>query len=286
MRYILSLLLCFLALESMAQETVQRLLILQTSDTHSRLESVPATSADARCAGLGGVERRSAFVNRMRNETPDLLLLDCGDFSQGSLYYNIFRGEVEIQAMNLMGYDAVTIGNHEFDYGLDNMARLFRMARFPIVCANYDFTGTVLEGLVKRYTVVQRHGLKIGIFGLGTRLEGLVQAHNYVGVGYREPVAVAREVVDILRDREGCDVVICLSHLGIVQGADDSSGYDNELAMNTRGIDLILGGHTHTFMETPEVYLNADGREVKVFHTGKQGAYVGRVELMVRTIKE
>ena len=254
--------------------------ILQTSDTHSRIEPISPHAAD-QSAGKGGVLRRVAFVEHYRAEHPGVLLFDCGDISQGTPYYNMFKGELEVKMMNLMKYDAMTIGNHEFDFGLENMARLFRLASFPVVCANYDVSGTVLEGLVKPYVVLQREGLRLGVFGLSPRLEGLVQASNCQGVVYRDPIAAARETVEILRGREHCDVVICLSHLGMLGVASEVPG-DEALATGTSGIDVILGGHSHTFMEHPAVLLNAEGREVPVMHTGKNGVYVGELKLILQ----
>ncbi|HJA86228.1 MAG TPA: bifunctional metallophosphatase/5'-nucleotidase [Candidatus Bacteroides avicola] len=262
-----------------AQQSVG-LNILQTSDTHSRIEPISPHAAD-QSAGKGGVLRRVAFVEHYRAEHPGVLLFDCGDISQGTPYYNMFKGELEVKMMNLMKYDAMTIGNHEFDFGLENMARLFRLASFQVVCANYDVSGTVLEGLVKPYVVLQREGLRIGVFGLSPRLEGLVQASNCQGVVYRDPIAAARETVEILRGREHCDVVICLSHLGMLGVASEVPG-DEALATGTSGIDVILGGHSHTFMEHPAVLLNAEGREVPVMHTGKNGVYVGELKLILQ----
>ncbi len=262
-----------------AQQSVG-LNILQTSDTHSRIEPISPHAAD-QSAGKGGVLRRVAFVEHYRAEHPGVLLFDCGDISQGTPYYNMFKGELEVKMMNLMKYDAMTIGNHEFDFGLENMARLFRLASFPVVCANYDVSGTVLEGLVKPYVVLQREGLRIGVFGLSPRLEGLVQASNCQGVVYRDPIAAARETVEILRGREHCDVVICLSHLGMLGVASEVPG-DEALATGTSGIDVILGGHSHTFMEHPAVLVNAEGREVPVMHTGKNGVYVGELKLILQ----
>ncbi len=262
-----------------AQQSVG-LNILQTSDTHSRIEPISPHAAD-QSAGKGGVLRRVAFVEHYRAEHPGVLLFDCGDISQGTPYYNMFKGELEVKMMNLMKYDAMTIGNHEFDFGLENMARLFHLASFPVVCANYDVSGTVLEGLVKPYVVLQREGLRIGVFGLSPRLEGLVQASNCQGVVYRDPIAAARETVEILRGREHCDVVICLSHLGMLGVASEVPG-DEALATGTSGIDVILGGHSHTFMEHPAVLLNAEGREVPVMHTGKNGVYVGELKLILQ----
>ena len=184
--------------------------------------------------------------------------------------------------MNLMGYDAMTIGNHEFDFGLENMAELFRMADFPVVCSNYDVTGTVLEGLVKPYITLMREGVKIGIFGLAPKMEGLVQADKCVGIVYNDPIKVAQEMTDLLREKENCEVVICMSHLGI-RSANPEGASDENLVGKTRGIDVILGGHSHTFMEKPAVYLNADGKNVPVLHTGKSGIYIGE---MVLTLTE
>lgn len=257
-----------------AQQTKQ-LTILQTSDTHSRIEPIDKHAAD-KYAGMGGTVRRATFLKDFRSKHPDVLLFDCGDISQGTPYYNLFEGEVEVKMMNLMGYDAMTIGNHEFDFGLDNMARLFRMANFPVVCSNYDVTGTVLEGLVKPYIILNRDGVKIGVFGLAPKMEGLVQANKCEGIVYNDPIAVAQEMADLLNNKENCDVVICLSHLGI---RSKSGACDEKLIAETKGIDVILGGHSHTFMDKPVFYLNAAGKNVPLLHTGKSGIYVGELDL-------
>lgn len=203
-----------------------------------------------------------------------MLLFDSGDFSQGSPYYNMFKGDVEIRLMNEMGYDAGTIGNHEFDYGLDNMARLFQIAKFPIVCANYSVEGTVLEGIVKPYVILHRNGLKIGVFGLGPKMEGLVQQKNYEGLVYNDPVKCANEVADLLKNKKHCDVVICLSHLGW-KGTDS----DEVLIPATRNIDVVLGGHSHSYFEAPVYYKNLDGVEVPLQQMGKNARFVGRMVL-------
>ena len=190
-----------LLLQPLAAQRQDTLFVLHTSDTHSRIEPISQRSAD-RNAGLGGVVRRVSFVKQYRAAHPGVLLFDCGDFSQGTPYYNMFRGELEVKMMNLMGYDAMTIGNHEFDFGLENMARLFRMADFPVVCANYEVAGTPLEGLVKPYVVLERQGVRVGVFGLSPRVEGLVQAANCEGIVYRDPIPVAREMARLLRKEE------------------------------------------------------------------------------------
>lgn len=250
--------------------------ILHTNDTHSCIMPLSSTLADTMKAGRGGFLRRAAMVEEERTKQPSLLLLDSGDFSQGSPYYTLYKGDVEIELMNIMGYDAATIGNHEFDYGLDNMARLFRMARFPIVCANYDFAGTPVEGLVRPYTIIEREGLRIGIFGLAPQLEGLVMENSYRGVSYKDPIETAKQCISLLRDA-GCDIVICLSHLGWdMPGIDDA-----ELIAATQGIDIVLGGHSHTYMTDLEYTDNTDGQPVPVDQNGKHGIYVGKIELNV-----
>ena len=252
----------------------QTLTIVHTSDTHSCIEPISPHDIKPDQADKGGYIRRVSLIKELRQEHPDLLLLDCGDFSQGSVYYSLFKGSAEVELMNLMGYDACTIGNHEFDYGMDNMARLFRMAQFPIVCANYDFTGTPCEGLVKPYIVKERAGKRIGIFGLSPQLEGLVSMANCQGVRYTPPTQVAQQIVDKLRGDEHCDFVICLTHLGYGPGDDE----DPALIRATRGIDVVLGGHSHSYLEYAKYLPNADGRMVPLDHQGKNGQFVGVLE--------
>lgn len=258
-------------------ENEVELRIVHTNDTHSCVMPVSPHSSDTALADKGGFVRRAALVRDLRAEDNSLLLFDSGDFSQGSAYYNLYKGEVEVKLMNEMRYDAATIGNHEFDFGLENMARIFRMAGFPIVCANYHVEGTVLEGLVKPYVILERKGVKIGVFGLGTQLEGMVASENYAGVIYEDPITAANRVTDILKHREHCDLVVCLSHLGWqIDGIDDS-----EVIPSTRDIDIVLGGHSHTYMEHPEVVKNADGEYVYCNQMGKHGRYVGELSLQM-----
>ncbi len=256
-----------------AQEKV--LTILHTSDTHSRIEPIDPNSSD-RNAGMGGVIRRAAYINEKRAEDPELLLFDCGDFSQGTPYYNFFKGEIEIQIMNEMGYTAATIGNHEFDFGIENMARLFKMANFPIVCINYEVKNTPLEGLVKPYLVLERKGLKIGIFGVAPKLEGLVQSEHYGGIVFHDPIPLANAVAEKLKKEEKCDLVICLSHLGLSPSALNRLS-DEYLIQNTKNIDLVLGGHSHSLLKEPKNFLNQAGESVPVMHVGSKGVFVGEL---------
>lgn len=275
MKRILTILTIVLTATITAAAKGKQLLILHTNDTHSCVIPLNPNLADTMLAGRGGFLRRAAMIDQMRKEDKELLLLDSGDFSQGSPYYTMFKGDVETELMNIMGYDAATIGNHEFDFGLDNMARLFKKVNFPIVCANYDFTGTVVEGLVKPYVVIKRKGVKIGIFGLSPKLEGLVMASTCAGVKYLDPIKTANDIADKLKNEEKCDVVICLSHLGW----DEAGLNDMEMMAKTRNIDLILGGHSHSYFQQLNYVRNLDGKEIPNDQNGKHGIYVGKITL-------
>lgn len=259
------------------RDTTVFLTVAHTNDTHSCIEPITKHYADPKRADKAGFVRRAAQVRDLRKLHPGLLLFDCGDFSQGSAYYNLFKGEVEVKLMNHMHYDACTIGNHEFDFGLENMKRLFELATFPVVCANYDFTGTVLEKVVKPYVVLERKGLRIGVFGLSPRLEGLVTKANCEGVTYNDPVETAGRTAKLLKLEERCDLIVCLSHLGWEIEGDN----DRKVIENTRYIDVMLGGHTHTYLTEPEFVVNIDGQHVIYNQMGKNGQYIGVLELQM-----
>ena len=262
------------ALTSMAKGGRQ-LVILHTNDTHSCIYPLSEALADTMLAGRGGFIRRIAMLKEERQKHPDLLYFDSGDFSQGSAYYTMYKGDVEIGLMNEMGIDASTIGNHEFDFGLENMARIFRMANFPIVCSNYDFTGTVVEGTVKRYIVLKRNGIKIGVFALCPKMDGLVDLKKCEGVKYLDPAKVANEMGDMLKNKLKCDLVICISHLGWETKIDD----DRYMIEHSRNVDLVLGGHAHTYLPTLEYVNNLDGKPIPVDQNGKHAIYVGKLVL-------
>ena len=270
---VLYMLLLFTAVGAYAQKHLE---VLHTNDTHSCIMPLNPNLADTAVAGRGGFLRRVAMIKEVRAKNPDLLLIDSGDFSQGSPFYTMFKGDVEIGLMNLMGYDAVTIGNHEFDFGLENMARIFKMAKFPVVCANYDFTGTCVEGLVKPYVIIKRNGLKIGLFGLSPQLEGLVDLSKCKGVTYLDPVEVGNRVAAELKHDKKCDVVICVSHLGWLR--PDEMG-DQKLLASSKDIDLVLGGHSHSYFKDLRYVNNADGKAVPVDQNGKNAMYVGKLTL-------
>ena len=274
MKSVYIFLLALLPLSVSAQKQKQ-LVVLHTGDMHSTILPISSQLPDTMKAGRAGMIRRIEMLRQEREKHPDLLLFDSGDFFQGSAYFTMFKGEVEVGLMNRMGYDAVMIGNHEFDAGLEEMARIFRMATFPIVCANYDFTGTPVEGLVKPYIIIKRNGVKIGVFGIGKKMEGLVAAKNCVGVKYLDPAKVALETATMLKEEKKCDVVICISHLGWKVGGDD----DQYVVNHSRNIDLVLGGHSHTYLVYDRYEKNLDGKDVLVDHEGKHSIFVGKMIL-------
>ena len=253
----------------------KQLVVLHTNDTHSCIMPLKSALPDTAIAGRGGYLRRIAMIKEERAKNPDLLLFDSGDFSQGSSYYTMFKGDVEVGLMNQMGYDAATIGNHEFDFGLDTMVRIFKMANFPIVCSNYDFKDTELKDIVKPYITLKRKGVKIGVFALCPKMEGLVSAKNYETLEYLDPAESAQKYISLLRNEEKCDLVICLSHMGW----EVSEYPDEKWIQLTQGCDLVLGGHTHTYMPTLEYTPDKTGRQIPVDQNGKHGAFVGRLVL-------
>ena len=278
MRYICFILMMMVSLAGQAKKP-KRLVILHTNDTHSQIFPITPQLPDTMKAGRGGFLRRIAMLKEERAKNPDLLYFDSGDFFQGSAYFTLFKGDVEVGLMNQMGIDASTIGNHEFDFGLENMARVFKMANFPILCANYDFTGTVMEGLTKPYIIIKRNGVKIGAFAVCPKMQGLVSDKNCEGVKYLDPAKVALETATMLKENEKCDVVICISHLGWNSNRGEDDQY---MIQGSRNIDLVLGGHTHTYMPTLEHWNNMDGKPVPVDQNGKAAIFVGRIELELK----
>lgn len=272
-RYFLMILLALVSLGGAAKKHKQ-LVILHSNDAHSQILPISTQLPDTLKAGRGGFLRRMALLKEERSKDPDLLYFDSGDFFQGSAYFTLFKGEVEIGLMNQMGVDAATIGNHEFDFGLDGMANAFRKANFPIVCANYDFTGTAVEGFVKPYVIIKRKGIKIGVFGLSPKMEGLVSGKNCMGVKYIDPAKVALETATMLKEKEKCDMVICISHLGWYSKRGEDDIY---MITRSRNIDLVLGGHTHTYFSKLEYEKNMDGIPVPVDQNGKSACFIGRL---------
>ncbi|MCI7256224.1 MAG: metallophosphatase [Prevotella sp.] len=273
----ISIFLIFVLAVSVVAKAQKQIVILHTNDTHSTIEPVSKYSKVKEAAGKAGCVRRATMVKQLREQNPDILLFDSGDFSQGSTFYTMYKGDVEVGLMNIMGYDAATIGNHEFDFGLDNLARLARQAKFPIVCSNCDFTGTPCQDVIKKYCVVVRDGVRIGVFGLTPKIEGLVMKENIAGVKYIDPIQATKEMVSVLRDKERCDIVVCLSHLGWKLAPEYID--DQVLISSTTGIDIVLGGHSHTYMKEMEWVDNAEGKSIPVDQNGKHGAFVGKITL-------
>jgi 5'-nucleotidase len=262
-----------------AQE--KTLTILHFNDTHSHIDPLPLNAPHN--PNTGGVIRQETYIENVRKETKNTFVFHSGDMVQGTPYFNLFGGEVEIAVANQMKIDASCLGNHEFDNGLEFLAQLIRRATFPFVITNLDFTGTPIEGLTKKYLIIKRDGLKIGIIGLMINPEGLVSKKNCVGMKYLDPLESANQTAAFLKEKKKCDLVICLSHLGYYP-KEDSFG-DITLAKNSRNIDIILGGHTHTFMEQPDWQINLDGKEVFIQQTGAYGINVGRVDVVLSSVK-
>ena len=263
-----------LLLPTLSVSAQKHLTILHTNDTHSCVMPLSVHLADTLQAGRGGFLRRIAMLKEERRKDPGLLLFDSGDFCQGSPYYTLFKGDVESGLMNMMHYDAGTIGNHEFDFGLENMARVFKRLNFPIVCANYRFHEYGLDKIVKPYVIIKRNGLKIGVFGLSPRLDGLVDHKNYRSTEYLDPVKTAQEMADLLKTKH-CDLVVCISHLGW----EEKGMGDQEVISHTRGIDLVLGGHSHTYFRQLRYVDNLDGKPVADDQNGKSGIYIGKMKI-------
>lgn len=257
-----------------AKDDEIKLTILHTNDVHSRIEPFPM--GGGRNQGLGGVARRSTLLQQIRQAERNVLLLDAGDMFQGTPYFNMFDGQVELELMSKMGYDAGTFGNHEFDNGLEGLLKHFDKAKFPFVTSNYDFSGTVMEGKTKDFIVLKRQGLRIGVFGIGIKLDGMVDPKNHEGVDYLDPIDTAKRMVEILKGQHKCDMVICLSHIGYRYTTDQVS--DLVLAASTQDIDLIIGGHTHTFLDEPAEVRNLKGEITLVNQTGFGGINLGRVD--------
>lgn len=254
--------------------------ILHTNDTHSQID--PIAPSDRLHPGKGGVGRRATLVKRVRKENSNTLLIDAGDVFQGTPYFNFYRGEVEYKAMSEIGYDAGTLGNHEFDNGVESLAAALKFARFDVVSSNYDVRGTILENFVKPYVVRELSGVRIGLLGLGISPAGLITPANFKGVTYRDPVIAAREVVTTLRERERCAMVVGMSHLGYYSQPREGQIGDFQLASQVDGIDFIASGHTHIFMKEPVSVRQPCGKETLVFQVGRSGINVGRVDFRVR----
>lgn len=258
------------------------LTVLHTNDMHSRIEPFPMDGS--RNEGLGGVAKRSSLIQRIRNQESNVLLLDAGDIFQGTPYFNFFNGEVEIKAMTMMEYDAATIGNHDFDGGMDNLKSQMSRASFPMINCNYDFSNTVMHDQVLPYKVFNKEGIKIGVTGVGIKLQSLVPKELTGETQYLDPVANAVKTASLLKNDLKCDYVICLSHLGFKYKEEYID--DIKFASQSSDIDLIIGGHTHTFLREPEIVANANNEAVIVNQVGWAGIMLGRLDIQFERSKK
>ncbi|HKC64518.1 MAG TPA: metallophosphatase [Pyrinomonadaceae bacterium] len=256
--------------------------IIHTNDIHSQIDPLPAND---RNAGKGGVARLATAVKRVRAENPNTLLIDAGDAFQGTPYFNFYKGEVEYKSMSAIGYDVGTLGNHDFDNGVDGLAAAMKFATFDFVSTNYDVRGTPIESRVKPYVVRELAGVRIGVFGLGISPTGLITPENFKGITYHDPVKVSRGAVRVLREQERCAMVVCASHLGYYPNPKGNEVGDTQVAAQVDGIDFIASGHTHTFMHQPVITKTPSGGETIIFQVGKSGIYLGRVDFTVKQNK-
>ncbi len=268
-----------LSTSSFTKSTAKKLTVLHTNDVHSYIE--PFAANHPKFPNMGGVARRATLIQQIRATTPNVLLLDAGDIFQGTPYFNYYKGALEFKLMSKMNYDVATLGNHDFDNGLEGFHKQLPLANFSFVSANYDFKNTLLDGLISPYKIISKDGIKVGIFGLGIDFDGLVDKRNYKEAVYLNPVEVAKDMAFLLKNTEKCDLVICLSHLGYSYKEDKIS--DVKLAAQTKDIDLIIGGHTHTFLDNPTVLKNLEGNEVVVNQAGCYGVLLGQVDFYFET---
>lgn len=268
--------------EALAAGEATRITILHTNDQHSRIEPFPMDGG--KYQGLGGFAKRAALINKIRSEEKNVLLLDSGDVFQGTPYFNKYLGDLEFKLMSEMKYDASTLGNHDFDAGMEGFIKQYPLANFPFLNANYNFANTPLQGKVPEYKIFKFGHVKIGVFGLGIELDGLVPPDLYGETKYNDPISNANRVAALLKHDYGCDMVICLSHLGYKYDTNKVS--DVVLATSTKHVDLILGGHTHTFLDKPDEYQNAEGRKTVVNQVGWAGIFLGRVDFFFEKQKD
>lgn len=261
-------------LELFAKEDMIKLTILHTNDVHSRIDPFPAN--DPKYPNMGGVARRAALIKKIRGEEKNVLLLDAGDIFQGTPYFNLYGGELEFKLMSEMGYDASTLGNHDFDNGIDGLVKQMPNMNFPFLNANYTFNDTLLQNKIQEYKIFHRGNLKIGVFGIGIELRGLVDPKLTGNILYNDPLVNANRISTLLKNEEKCDLVICLSHLGYKY--NDKKVSDSVLAKESSNIDLIIGGHTHTFLDEPTHVINKDGKEVLIAQVGWAGIKLGRID--------
>ncbi|MBI3503011.1 MAG: metallophosphatase [Bacteroidetes bacterium] len=251
-----------------------KLTILHTNDQHSHIDPFPAN--DPKYPNMGGVARRASLIKKIRAQEKNVLLFDAGDIWQGTPYFNMFGGELEFKLMSEMKYDAATIGNHDLDNGIEGLVKQLPHAQFPFINCNYDFSDTAMNGKTIPYKVFEKEGLKIGVFGLGIELQGLVDKKNYGNIKYLDPIQKSAEYSHLLKKDLKCDLVIALSHLG--DRYEDKKVSDAMIAKQSKNIDIFIGGHTHRFYEKPTSIKNSDGEEVLIVQAGFAGIKLGKID--------
>lgn len=265
-----------IGLSSFTTLGTKKITILHTNDVHSHIN--PFGPEDGRNANKGGVARRASLIESIRKENPHTILLDAGDIFQGTPYFNYYGGELEFKLMSMLKYDAATIGNHDFDNGIDGLYAQLPHATFEFISANYDFSNTVMNSHVKPYKTFSKDGIKIGLFGLGIELQGLVDPLMFKETKYLDPIEITQDMTRILKTEEKCDLIICLSHLGYNYRNEASKISDLKLASLTKDIDLIIGGHTHTFLPKPTIVKNIVGKNILVNQVGCYGINLGKID--------
>ena len=273
-----------ISLSSFSSVDEKKITILHTNDVHSHIDPFPADHP--RNPNMGGAARRATIIEQIRKEEKNVLLLDAGDIFQGTPYFNYYGGELEFKIMSMMQYDLATMGNHDFDNGLEGFYAQLPHAKFEFVSANYDFKNTLLDAIVKPHKKFTKDSVKIGIFGLGVELEGLVDKQNYKETIYHNPIEVAKDVTEKLKEEEKCDLIICLSHLGFNNKNEPEKPCDVKLAQETKDIDIIIGGHSHTFLDKPVIYKNTEGKNVVINQVGAYGINLGRIDFYLSSDKK
>lgn len=261
--------------------TAENLVILHTNDTHSLI--------DPDKDGRGGVLQRKAIIDSVRKAEKNVILVDAGDMVQGTLYFKYFKGDVEYPLMNMLGYDIRILGNHEFDNGMKDLAKYYKDVKADRLSANYDFSGTELQGMFDPYVIKKVGGKKIGFIGINVDPESLISKENIEGVKFKDVIKTANETAAYLKNRKKCDLVVVVSHIGVVKENDKATDYD--LARASRDIDVIIGGHSHTVIEPdnkgkyPSIVENAAGRPVLIAQTGKYGKKLGYIKIDLDALK-
>ena len=255
---------------------LKKITILHTNDVHSHIDPFPKN--DPLNPSGGGVIARANLINQVKKDNPHTLVLDAGDVFQGTPYFNFFGGELELKLMSKMGYNASTLGNHEFDNGMEKLSKVLKHANFSFLNSNYTLKNTPLENKIKSHEIFKINGIKIGVFGLGIELEGLVEKKLYKGIKYLNPIEISKDISDDLKYNHNCDLIICLSHLGFSYSKDKNIMCDLILAKQTKNIDLIIGGHTHTFLDEPVKVKNLENKDVIINQVGCFGINLGKID--------